>query len=194
MRRARVERKTGETEVVVELELDGTGRAEVQTGIGFLDHLLTALSCHAGIDLTLRCAGDLHVDDHHTAEDSAIALGQAIDRALGERAGITRFGSAFAPLDEALARAVIDLSGRPYARVELGLTRDRIGTLSAENVGHVLTSLAMAARMTLHVDVMLGANDHHRAEAAFKSAALALREAVAMRGAGAAVPSTKGML
>ena len=193
MRRARIERKTGETEVVVELELDGAGRAKVQTGIGFLDHLLTALACHAGIDLALRCAGDLHVDDHHTAEDSAIALGQAIDRALGERAGITRFGSAFAPLDEALARAVIDLSGRPYARVELGLTRDRIGTLSAENVGHVLASLAVSARMTLHVDVMHGANDHHRAEAAFKSVALALKEAVATRGM-ETVPSTKGVL
>jgi imidazoleglycerol phosphate dehydratase HisB len=187
-----VERKTGETQVVVELELDGTGSAKVETGIGFLDHLLTALACHGGWDVDLRCAGDLHVDDHHTAEDSAIALGQAIDRALGERAGITRFGSAYAPLDEALARAVIDLSGRPFARVELRLTRDRIGTLAAENVGHALSSLAIAARMTLHVDVLHGANDHHRAEAAFKAVALALREAVALRGAG--VPSTKGTL
>lgn len=193
MRRATVERKTGETEVVVELELDGAGRAKVETGIGFLDHMLTALACHSGMDLALRCAGDLQVDDHHTAEDCALALGQAIDRALGERAGITRFGSAHAPLDEALARAVIDLSGRPYARVELGLTRDRIGALAAENVSHVLSSLAVAARLTLHVDVLHGANDHHRAEAAFKAVALALREAVAhVRAAG--VPSTKGVL
>ena len=176
----------------MEVELDGAGSANIQSGIGFLDHMLSALACHGGLDLTLRCAGDLHVDDHHTAEDSAIALGQAVDRALGDRAGIARFGSAYAPLDEALARAVIDLSGRPFARVELGLTRDRIGTLAAENVGHVLSSLAVAARLTLHVDVLHGTNDHHRAEAAFKAVALALREAVAVRGAG--VPSTKGVL
>ena len=178
---------------MLELCLDGSGTADISTGIGFLDHLLTALTRHARFDLRLRCAGDLHVDDHHTAEDCALALGAALDRALGERRGIARFGSAYAPLDEALARAVVDLSGRPFARVELGLTRDRLGTLACENVAHVLQSLAVAGRLTLHLEVLAGANDHHRAEAAFKAVALALRAAAARDG-GDEVPSTKGVL
>jgi imidazoleglycerol-phosphate dehydratase len=179
--------------VDVALELDGTGRADVATGIGFLDHLLTALARHARWDLTLRCRGDLAVDDHHTAEDCALALGQALDRALGERRGIRRFGSGVAPLDEALARAVVDLSGRPFADVNLGLRRERLGTLSCENVGHVVRSLAAAARACVHLDVLKGENDHHRAEAAFKALALALREAVARSGFDD-VPSTKETL
>lgn len=195
LRATELTRTTRETEVTLALSLDGTGRAEIATGIGFLDHMLTALAHHARFDLALSCRGDLHVDDHHTAEDCALALGQAIDRCLGDRAGIARFGSAYAPLDEALARAVADLSGRPFAQLDLGLTRDALGGLAAENVAHVLHSLAVAARMTLHVDVLRGANDHHRAEAAFKSVALALRAAVARdpRAAGG-VPSTKGAL
>ena len=192
-RRAEVSRRTRETDITLALDLDGTGQAEVATGIGFLDHLLTALACHARFDLNLACRGDLHVDDHHTAEDCALALGAALDRALGDRAGIARFGSAHAPLDEALARAVVDFSGRPFAVIDLGLTRDVIGGLAGENVGHVLHSLATAARATLHVDVLRGANDHHRAEAAFKAVALALRAAVARTGSGD-VPSTKGVL
>ncbi len=192
-RTAKLERKTGETDLALELSLDGEGTADVATGIGFLDHLLTALARHARFDLRLRCTGDLHVDDHHTAEDCALALGAALDRALGERRGIARFGWAYAPLDEALARAVVDLSGRPYARVELGLTRDRLGTLACENVAHVLQSLALAGRLTLHVEVPAGANDHHRAEAVFKAVALALRAAVARDGSDT-VPSTKGVL
>ena len=192
-RRAETTRKTKETDITLQLNLDGGGVAEVATGIGFLDHLLTTLAKHARFDLTLRCQGDLHIDDHHTAEDCALALGAAIDQALGERAGITRFGSAYAPLDEALARAVIDLSGRPYAYVELGLARQALGGLSCENIGHVLRSLAMAARATLHVECLRGENDHHRAEAAFKAVALALREAVARTGEDS-VPSTKGVL
>ncbi|HEX9728559.1 MAG TPA: imidazoleglycerol-phosphate dehydratase HisB [Gemmatimonadales bacterium] len=192
-RRARVERRTAETTVIVELHLDGSGQADVHTGIGFLDHLLAALARHARLDLTLRCDGDLHVDDHHTAEDAALALGQALDRALGDRHGIARFGWALAPLDEALARVAVDLSGRPFADVNLGLTRDAIGTLSAENVPHVLRSLATAARLTLHVDVLKGDNDHHRAEAAFKAVALALRQALAATGF-EDVPSTKETL
>ena len=192
-RRAEVRRKTLETEIELSLNLDGNGDAAVATGIGFLDHLLTALGRHARFDLHLRCTGDLQVDDHHTAEDCALAFGAALDQTLGERRGIARFGSAYAPLDEALARAVVDLSGRPFARVDLGLTRDRLGTLSCENIPHVLSSLAIAARATLHVDVLTGANDHHRAEAAFKAAALALRAAVARDGS-AGVPSTKGVL
>jgi imidazoleglycerol phosphate dehydratase HisB len=177
----------------VTLDLDGEGRVAIATGIGFFDHLLTALAFHAGLDLTLTCRGDLDVDDHHSVEDSALALGSALDQALGDRRGIRRFGSAYAPLDEALARAVVDCSGRPFARVNLGLQRDRIGTLATENVTHALQSLATAARMTLHVDVLAGENDHHRAEAAFKAVALALRVALAP-GRQPAVPSTKGTL
>jgi imidazoleglycerol-phosphate dehydratase len=192
-RTAALHRKTRETEVRVRLVLDGTGAAEVATGIGFLDHLLVGLARHARFDLDLTCAGDLHIDDHHTAEDCALTLGAALDAALGDRAGIGRFGHAYAPLDEALARSVVDLSGRPFARVELGLRRDTLGGLACENVGHVLRSLAIAARACLHVDLLTGENDHHRAEAAFKATALALRAAVARDGS-AEVPSTKGVL
>src|SRR5207253_4234751 len=171
----------------------GTGQTQIASCIGFLDHLLTALAFHSGFDLDLQCDGDLQVDDHHTAEDCALALGAAIDKALADRAGIARFGSAYAPLDEALARAVVDLSGRPFAVVNLDLKRERLGDLSCENVPHVIASLATTMRAAVHVDVLRGANDHHRAEAAFKALALALRQAVARTGA-AGVPSTKGTL
>ena len=193
-RKVDVQRKTSETSIKASLDLDGSGKAEVATGIGFLDHMLCSLAKHARLDLSLSCEGDLKVDDHHTAEDCGLLIGSAIDQALGDRRGIARFGSAYAPLDEALARAVIDLSGRPFAEVNLGLQRDAIGELSCENVGHVMSSLATTARATLHVDVLRGINDHHRAEAAFKALALALRQAIA-RGANAGeVPSTKGVL
>lgn len=192
-RRATVSRRTLETEIGLELALDGSGRAEVASGIGFLDHMLHALAKHARFDLTLRCKGDLVVDDHHTVEDCALALGQALDQALGERRGIARFGSAYAPLDEALARAVVDLSGRPCAVIELGLARETLGELACENLGHFFGSLATAGRMALHVDVLRGGNDHHRAEAAFKATALALRQAVRREGPDQ-VPSTKGVL
>lgn len=186
-------RDTLETQIRLRLCVDGSGQADLQTGVPFLDHLLHALVRHARFDLSLRCQGDLHIDDHHSAEDCAIALGQALDQALGERRGIARFGHAYAPLDEALARAVVDLSGRPFAVIQLGLRRERLGALSCENVGHVLRSLATAARATLHVEVLSGENDHHRAEAAFKATALALRQAVARSGEDV-VPSTKGVL
>ena len=192
-RAATATRATRETSVSATLALDGTGAADVKTGVGFLDHLLESLARHARFDLSLSCRGDLVVDDHHTAEDSALALGEALDRALGERRGVNRFGWAYAPLDEALARAVVDLSGRPHADVALDLRRDVIGGLACENVPHVLRSLASAARLTLHVDVLKGENDHHKAEAAFKAVALALRQAVACSGFGD-VPSTKGTL
>jgi len=192
-RTATVTRATRETSIRVTLDLDGAGKTSIKTGIGFLDHLLDALGRHARFDLVLTCEGDLQVDDHHTAEDCALALGEALDRALGERRGVTRFGWALAPLDEALARAVVDLSGRPFADVALGLKREGIGGLACENVGHVLRSFATAARLTLHVDVLKGENDHHRAEAAFKATALALRQAVALSGFDD-VPSTKGTL
>lgn len=185
-------RKTGETDVTARVNLDGTGETSIDTGIGFLDHLLTALCRHARIDVRLSCAGDLPVDDHHSAEDCALALGAAIDQALGDRRGIRRFGTAYAPLDEALARTVLDLSGRPHAELSLRIRRDQIGALAGENVSHVLRSIAIAARATLHVDLLRGFNDHHKAEAAFKSTALALREAV--RRDGGSIPSTKGTL
>lgn len=192
-RKVETSRKTKETDISLQLNLDGAGVAQVSTGVGFLDHMLTTLAKHARFDLTLQCQGDLNIDDHHTAEDCALALGTAIDQALGDRVGIMRFGSAYAPLDEALARAVIDFSGRPYAYVELGLTREALGGLACENISHVLRSIAVSARATLHVDVLRGENDHHRAEAAFKSVALALRQAVTRTGH-AGVPSTKGVL
>jgi imidazoleglycerol-phosphate dehydratase len=192
-RRAVVVRSTAETNVELDLCLDGTGDATVKTGIGFLDHLLQSLAKHARFDLSLRCDGDLDVDDHHTAEDCGIAFGNALSEAPGDRSGIDRFGSAYAPLDEALARAVVDISGRPHAEVDLGLRRDRIGSLSTENVGHVVTSISSTAGITIHLDVLRGANDHHRAEAAFKALALAFRSAVRRSGLDS-VPSTKGVI
>ncbi|MDB2576458.1 imidazoleglycerol-phosphate dehydratase HisB [Planctomycetota bacterium] len=186
-------RDTGETSVELRLDLDGSGRTEISTGLRFLDHMLDALARHARLDLTLRCKGDLEVDDHHTVEDCAIVLGGALDELLGERRGITRFGSAYAPLDEALARVVVDLSGRPWPEVDLGLRRERLGAVACENLTHFLQTFAIEGRMALHVDVLRGANDHHRAEAAFKALALALRAALTRDGADA-VPSTKGVL
>lgn len=192
-RLAEITRQTAETSISLTLNLDGTGDNNIHTGIGFYDHLLTALSRHARMDLTLNCQGDLHIDDHHTVEDCALALGRAVDQALGERRGIQRFAHAYAPLDEALARVVIDLSGRPFAHVDLGLRRERLGTLSCENIAHVFQSFAVTARAAVHVDVLRGENDHHRAEAAFKAWALALRQAVRRDGT-STIPSTKEVL
>jgi len=191
-RAVRLRRATSEVEVELFLDLDGRGRAQVSTGLAFLDHLLAALAKHARFDLELAARGDLAVDDHHTVEDCALLLGRALERALGDRAGIARFGYAFAPLDEALARAVVDLSGRPWPAVELCLAREWLGALATENLTHFLVTLAIEARMALHVRLLCGANDHHKAEAAFKAVALALRGAVAR--SGDELPSTKGVL
>ena len=194
-RTATVTRKTAETDITLTLNLDGAGDATINTGIGFLDHLLTALVRHASFDAELKCTGDLEVDDHHTTEDCAIVLGDAIDQALGDRRGIARFGGALAPMDEALARAAVDFSGRGQAVAELALSGCRLGpqeVLQAENVPHVIHSLALAAKATIHVDVLRGENDHHRVEAAFKALALALRQAVTV--IGDRVPSTKETL
>ena len=192
-REASRNRKTTETEVSLTLALDGAGAASVSTGVGFFDHMISSLARHSGFDLTLACDGDLEVDDHHTLEDCALVLGGALDEALGDRRGIARFGFAMAPMDEALARAVVDLSGRPFASVDLGLTGERLGSCGCANLEHALGSMATAARAAFHVDVLKGANDHHRAEAAFKALALALRQAVARTGADS-VPSEKGVL
>ena len=192
-RTATIERVTRETQIFAQVELDGQGQAEISTGIGFLDHMLCALTRHSGINLTLRCVGDLDVDGHHTSEDCALVLGQVIDKALGPRRGIKRFGYAYAPLDEALARVVIDLSGRPWPDVSLDFRRERIGTMATENITHVFQSLAISLRANLHVDVLRGENDHHKSEAAFKACALALRSALELTGDDA-VPSTKGVL
>ncbi len=189
---ATTNRETKETNIDIELELYGTGKTEISTGIGFLDHMLTALAFHSGMDLKLKCVGDLHIDDHHTAEDCALALGAAIDSALGPRRGIKRFGFAYAPLDESLARTVIDLSGRPWPEVHLDLEREMVGTWACENIVHFFQSLAMTLKCSLHVDVIRGTNDHHKAEAAFKSLAKALQ--MALTRVEGAVPSTKGVL
>ncbi|MBL9100857.1 MAG: imidazoleglycerol-phosphate dehydratase HisB [Myxococcales bacterium] len=191
-RTATIQRTTAETAVRVALTLDGSGAADVATGLGFLDHMLAQLARHARLDLELRCQGDLHVDDHHTVEDCALALGQALADALADKRGVRRFGHAYAPLDEALARVVLDLSGRPWPEVHLPLARERLGEVACESLIHFLNSFAIAARMTLHVDLIRGSNDHHKIEATFKALALALRQAITVDGD--AVPSTKGVL
>lgn len=192
-RTATFSRTTSETDIQVSVSLDGESDSGIETGIGFLDHMLTALAKHSGINILLKCVGDLDVDGHHTSEDCALALGTAIDDALGDRRGIRRFGTAYVPMDEALVRVVIDLSGRPFSVVNLGLKRERIGQMATENITHVFQSLAMSLRASIHVDCLRGENDHHRSEAAFKALALALREAVA-RSNGEVLPSTKGVL
>lgn len=193
LRYGRIERQTKETQVMAEVNVDGTGESHIDTGIGFFDHMLTALSKHSKMDINLVCKGDLHIDDHHTVEDCALTLGSALAQALGEVRGIKRYGSAMAPLDEALARAVVDVSGRPHAVIDLGLKRDMIGTCSAEMLVHAMESFAQNARLTVHVDVLKGDNDHHRAECAYKALALALRTALSRDGSND-VPSTKGTL
>jgi imidazoleglycerol-phosphate dehydratase len=193
-RTATVKRATRETQVAVALTLDGTGHSQVRTGIGFLDHMLGSLAKHARFDLQLTCNGDVHVDDHHSVEDCALVLGHAIDAALGDRAGISRFASAYAPLDESLARAVVDLSGRPLCVAALALQRESVGQLSCENVPHFFRSLATTGRFTLHLDIIRGDNDHHKIEATFKAFALALAQAARRLDGRSDVPSTKGVL
>eukprot|EP01127_Copromyxa_protea_P004956 TRINITY_DN14761_c0_g1_i1.p1 TRINITY_DN14761_c0_g1~~TRINITY_DN14761_c0_g1_i1.p1 ORF type:complete len:250 (-),score=55.09 TRINITY_DN14761_c0_g1_i1:13-762(-) len=195
-REAKISRKTNETSIDVFVDLKGKGDViQVDTGIGFLDHMLTALAKHGNFNLVLKCVGDLHIDDHHTAEDCAIALGQAFDLALGDRKGIYRYGTAHAPLDESLSMAVVDISSRPHATIDLALKRDMIGTISCEMLKHVLESFATSARLTLHVKVVYGENDHHKAESAFKATALALKQAIAIDPSRlGVVPSTKGVL
>ncbi len=186
-------RTTSETDIEVVVDLDGTGATDVQTGVGFYDHLLTSFGHHALIDLRVRATGDLHIDEHHTVEDVALVLGDAISGALGDRAGITRFGDARVPMDDALAVVALDLSGRPYAVLDLAFVGERVGQLSTQNIPHVLESLARTLGANLHVSAT-GRNDHHIAEATFKALARSLRAAVAIDPRRAGVASTKGSL
>jgi imidazoleglycerol-phosphate dehydratase len=194
-RTATVTRETKETRVEVTLDLDGSGRSSARTGIGMLDHLVEQVGKHGLMDLTVEASGDLHVDEHHTAEDVGIAIGQAIDRALGERRGIVRMADALVPLDEALASVAIDLSGRPYAEIDVTWTLDKIGELPAHLVEHFLSSIATEAKMTLHARVLKGENDHHRAEAMCKALGRALAAATRIEPrVQGQVPSTKGQI
>jgi imidazoleglycerol-phosphate dehydratase len=193
-RSARVERETKESKVLVELALDGTGTAEVDTGVPFFDHMLAQLGKHGGFDLTVRTRGDLDVDAHHTVEDTSIALGQALREALGDKAGIRRFGDALVPLDETLVQAAVDLSGRPYVVHTEPEIVELIGTYDTTLTRHIWESITASAQVCLHVRVLAGRNAHHVVEAQFKAVARALRDAVALDPRVAGVPSTKGTL
>ncbi len=194
-RRASVRRETRETTVSIELTLEGSGRYQVSTGIGMLDHMLEQLARHGLFDITVDAKGDIERDPHHLVEDVGLVLGQALDRALGERRGITRFGHAVVPLDEALALVAVDLGGRGHAGIEFNFERELLGQLPTENIHHFLAAFASEGRLNLHVRELAGENDHHRVEAAFKALALSLRQAVAIyvRSAGE-IPSTKEAL
>jgi len=193
-RTASIERTTAETDVAVELSLDGDSAYDVDTGVGFFDHMLNLFAKHGGLRLTVRCDGDLNVDDHHTVEDVAIALGQAVRTALGDKKHIARYGHAYVPMDDALARSVIDLSGRAFCRVDADWGRERVGDVSTEMVPHVWRSMAEHARCNLHLTVLHGKNTHHKVEAAFKATARALRMAIRRDATHAEVASTKGTL
>ncbi|MCL5109943.1 MAG: imidazoleglycerol-phosphate dehydratase HisB [Chloroflexi bacterium] len=194
-RRAEVERRTGETDVRVELAVEGSGASEVRTGIGFLDHMLNTLARHGLFDLTVEASGDLEVDEHHTVEDVAIVLGRAFNEALGERRGIRRMGHAVVPMDEALALVAVDCGGRGQAFVEAPFTYSRIGDLGADLVSHFIETLAREARLTIHARLLAGENDHHRAEAIFKALARAMDDATSLDPRRAdVIPSTKGTL
>ena len=193
-RTSQIHRTTGETDVQLSLDLDGTGAGERETGVGFFDHLLDAVARHGLLDLDVRVEGDLETGPHHTVEDTGIALGQAIDEALGERAGIRRFGHAVVPMDEARASAAIDISGRPFTSFEGVFPAERVGDFETELTEEFLRAVANAAKLTLHVRVEAGTNAHHMVEVSFKAFARALRGAVAMDPTETGVPSTKGTL
>lgn len=194
-RTAKIERKTKETQITLELNLDGTGQTDVRTGVGFLDHMLDHLGKHSLTDLKIQAAGDLHVDDHHTVEDVAICLGEAMGQALADKAGICRYGTARVPMEEALADVAIDLSGRAAVVWDVNFSGDKIGTLDTQLIEEFIRRFASVAKMNLHVTVPYGTNDHHIAEAIFKSLAQALRQAKAVDDdRPGEIPSTKGSL
>jgi imidazoleglycerol-phosphate dehydratase len=194
MRSAHIHRVTRETDIRVELTIDGAGKADIATGVGFYDHMLHHVAHHGLFDLTIKASGDLHIDEHHTVEDVAIALGQALDKALGDRAGIARMADAWVTMDEALAHVIVDLSGRPYAVFSGDFATPRIGALGASLIPHALESLATHARMNLHTRVLYGRDDHHKAEAIFKALGRALDAATQIDPRRTGVPSTKGTL
>lgn len=195
MRTAKIHRQTQETEIRITLALDGTGQYQGETGLGFLDHMLAHLAVHGLFDLTVQARGDLHVDAHHTVEDVALALGQAFDQALGDRAGIVRIGMAAVPMDEALAIVVVDLSGRPYTVTEMPWSGPTVGGLPVTLIPHTFESFSVAARANVHARVLYGRDDHHKAEALFKALGRALDAATRLDPRrGGAVPSTKGVL
>ncbi len=193
-RRATITRRTAETQISLSLDLDGSGAAEINTGVGFFDHMLHHVAHHGLFDLRVQAEGDLHIDAHHTVEDVAICLGRAIDQALGERRGIARMGAAYVPMDEALARVVVDLSGRPYAVIQARFSAPSVGQMPTSLVAHVLETVAFHARMNLHAAVLYGRDDHHKAEALFKALGRALSAAVRLDPRRGGVPSTKGTL
>jgi len=193
-RQGSVERKTRETDIRLRLDLDGEGKSRIATGIGFFDHMLTAFSTHGRFDVELRCKGDLHVDAHHSVEDVGIALGQALREALGDKKGIVRFGHAYVPLDEALSRCVIDLSGRPYLHYDVTFKARQIGAMPTELFEDFFWALADHGRLNIHLEAIRGRNAHHIAETLFKSAARALSMAVALDPRMKGIPSTKGSL
>ena len=195
MRTGRIARTTHETDILVELNLDGTGQYDVSTGIGFLDHMVEQFARHSAIDLVCKVKGDLHVDQHHTTEDSAIAIGQALAQALGDKRGIVRYGSAYSPMDETLARVALDLSGRPFLVWKAAFSQPRLGEMDTELFEHWFHSIAQSAGITLHVELLYGANNHHIVEGIFKGFARAMRQAISLDPVKAdAIPSTKGTL
>ncbi|MBP6380750.1 MAG: imidazoleglycerol-phosphate dehydratase HisB [Sphingorhabdus sp.] len=195
MRTASVNRNTKETEIAVEVNLDGSGQYDISTGIGFLDHMIEQFSRHSMIDISCRIKGDLHVDQHHTAEDSAIAIGQAILKALGDKGGIMRYGSAYSPMDETLSRVALDISGRPYFVWKAAFTQERLGEMDTELFEHWFHSIADAVGLTLHIELLYGKNNHHIAESIYKGFARAMRQAIEIDPRkGGAIPSTKGIL
>lgn len=194
MREGSVTRKTGETSIELSLVVDGSGQADIATGIGFLDHMLTLFAAHGLFDLTVRAQGDLAVDDHHTAEDVFICLGKALDEALGDRRGLVRTAHSYVPMDEALARVAIDLGGRPYCVFEAEFVTPRVGQLGTDLIFHLFESLAIHGRLNLHAHVLYGRNDHHKVEGLFKSLARALDAATQIDPRRQGVPSTKGTL
>ncbi len=194
MRQAKVERTTRESSISLSLDIDGSGKAQIDTGIGFLDHMLTLLAGHGLFDLEVKATGDLHVDEHHTAEDTLICLGKAFDQALGDRRGIVRTAHSYVPMDESLALVAVDLSGRPYCVMNAEFVTPRLGTLGTDLIFHLFESFAIHARMNLHAQVLYGRNDHHKVEALFKGLARALDAATQLDARRQDVPSTKGTL
>ena len=194
MRSAKITRTTKETDIIAKLNIDGESKIDIDTGIGFFDHMLTALAVHAGWDLTLKCKGDLYVDSHHTIEDCGITLGQALNEILNDKSGIMRYGNAAIPMDETLVSAAIDISGRPYCVFNCDFTYQKIGEMDTQMVEEFFKAFSFNAKITMHINLMYGTNDHHKAEACFKAVAHAIKQALSKNVDNTTVLSSKGML